>query len=450
MWNRRELQLKTLFLTLSAATLASNFAHAAIPNRYQVVELPTLCDTATPTLCGAESFAYDLNNSGVVVGYSRGPLLPDTADADGDGNTTENVLSFSAHGFSWQAGVMTDLGHLGKNESIAVAINDNGDVVGRSKKVTAVSGTTETVQTRAFVVRFGETIADVGVPTQTTNEIAATDISNGGYIVGYARAQVISGDTTFYPRGFIWSPVSQSVVLIPSLQEKTESVLRAVNDTANRAVGYAYKDGIRRAIAVALDTPATLIELGDLGGSSSEANDIDDSGRIVGRSLVTGNGRSEAFLYDPSQTPNMRSLGQLGNGFTFSQANAISNEGLVVGTAQASSYPARYHATVVDVTDPAAQLVDLNSRIECADNSAERWRLTEAIAVNDAGQIIGYGSKGNSTRAFLLNPINDASLPSACPEEPEFENKSGGGAGAMSLLLPLFLVLRRCRRSSCK
>ena len=43
---------------------------------------------------------------------------------------------------------------------------------------------------------------------------------------------------------------------------------------------------------------------------------------------------------------------------------------------------------------------DLNALIP----SGSGWVLSEANGVNDAGQIVGYGTHNGDVRAFLLNP----------------------------------------------
>src|SRR3990170_6856797 len=67
------------------------------------------------TLGGTYSFAYGINNSGQVAGFS-------TTIADG-----------TYHAFIWDAvNGMQDLGTLGGSESQAIGINDSGQVVGHS------------------------------------------------------------------------------------------------------------------------------------------------------------------------------------------------------------------------------------------------------------------------------------------------------------------------------
>lgn len=442
-------KLKSLCLVtllLAAAPIAAEAQPVA--KKYLVTALPTFCDPERPddeSKCGLESYAYNINNDGVVVGMSQGPLVVDSDDIDDDGDTTEEIRLFDGHGFRWLDGVLVDVGHLGRNGSIAFGINDNGFVVGRSNVVTAVDDEgEETVQLRPFVSDGANTISRIEDPEESVRLGSALSIANSGHVVGYFEALLFDNDTAYYQRGFIKFPNSEIPVLIPSLQEKTASVLRAVNDVANAAVGYAIKDGVQRSIWVDLGSPGTVTELSDLGGSASSVSAINDSGVVVGRSQTTGNTSTEGFIYSAAASPNVRSIGLLDSKLPFSSANDINNSGIVVGSALAALSPNRYHAVAFDSEDSSARLIDLNDRIDCSSNLDDRWTLVEALAINDSGQIIGYGSLGTSAQAFVLTPLeNDTEEPIPCaPIDGEFENNSGGGAFAI-IFLPLLLLLRR-------
>ncbi len=455
-------------LTVVAAALsASSLLFAAPAAKYDIAVVPFLCDPLDATKCGEVAFAYGLNNDGVVAGMAQGWLV-EVRDINCETDLPEKPYTarkFDLHAIKWQNGQVqpTDLGHLGnealvsarKDQSRAYGINNNGDAVGNSvKEITPATfkenGCVDTPavnQARGFI-RVANTGApdDVGLPTQNTNLVSANDISDNGYVVGMANAQVITADENYYTRAFVRSPLTGNVTLLPALQEKSSSVLRAINQNGTLAVGYSDKDGITQAIQVDPQNPVSLLELGTLGGASSEAYDVNDAGFVVGRSYTTENLTIEAFIYDPNATPKMRGLGQLDSRFTFSQANAINASRDVVGTALATSGIARYHAMIVAGADSSAKMIDLNTRINCSVGAEPRWELTEAVAINDSGQIVGYGSYGGQIRSFLLTPSNDTAPIVPCePVQGGFENKSGGGAFAAVLVLPLLFCLRRRR-----
>ena len=150
-------------------------------------------------------------------------------------------------------------------------------------------------------------------------------------------------------------------------------------------------------------TTPKMTDLGTLGGTDSDAFDINESGQVVGVS-TSGSGKKHAFLYDDSATPKMTDLGALGG--TESNpvgAYGVNDVGQVVGyllTETPDGDIGGDHAFLYS----GGQMVDLNSLIP----SDSGWHLGNAYAINQSGQIVGSGVPNDQwPRAFLLTPQNN-------------------------------------------
>jgi probable HAF family extracellular repeat protein len=139
-------------------------------------------------------------------------------------------------------------------------------------------------------------------------------------------------------------------------------------------------------------TKATGMQgLGSLaGGGDSEAFAINRFGQVAGKSDC-GSNCEHAVLWSKAKG-SMLDLGLL-PGANSSFADGINNAGQVVG---ASDYVS-WHAFV---WSPSTGMLDLNNLIPA--NSG--WLLQSANAINDQGQIVGYGTLNGQTEAFLLTP----------------------------------------------
>jgi len=135
-----------------------------------------------------------------------------------------------------------------------------------------------------------------------------------------------------------------------------------------------------------------MANLGSLGGGGTFPRRINDAGQVVGDSR-TADGATRAFLW---QGGALRALGTLGG--ATSAAWGLNGAGQIVGRAATGDYRPD-HAFLADPRFGAG-LLDLNALIP-ADSG---WTLTWATAINDRGQIVGQGTYGGATRAFLLTP----------------------------------------------
>jgi probable HAF family extracellular repeat protein len=293
-----------------------------------------------------------------------------------------------------------DLGTLGGRDSQALGINDSSQVVG-------FAFTTGDLGYHAFLYDGSMSPAMQDLGTLGGSQSVASGINASGLVVGQA-------DPTDFPasHAFLYDPTAN-----PPMQDlgtfgaARYSAAAAING-AGQVVGTASLPGDTSAHAFLYDAGAMppMQDLGTLGGTYSGANGINAAGQVVGSSYLSGDATSHAFLYDPSATPPMQDLGILSTFGTRTFGAGINDLGQVVGYADSGNQTPE-HALIYDgAASPAMQ--DLNSLIP----SDSGWTLRVATAINDRGQIVGFGTINGQTHAFLLNPIvNEAPTISSAP-----------------------------------
>jgi probable HAF family extracellular repeat protein len=137
----------------------------------------------------------------------------------------------------------------------------------------------------------------------------------------------------------------------------------------------------------------TMTDLKTLGGQYSSADHINNSGMIIGESQ-TASGVWDAFVYSGGK---MTDLGSLGLGGT--TAYGINNSGDIVGESGTAAAPFTTGLHAFLYADGGMR--DLNSLIP----SESGWALEKAVAINNVGQIVGWGTNSSGQHhAFLLNP----------------------------------------------
>jgi probable HAF family extracellular repeat protein len=132
-----------------------------------------------------------------------------------------------------------------------------------------------------------------------------------------------------------------------------------------------------------------VIDLGTLGGSSSHAYSIDDSGQIVGTAWISS-GNPHACLFDPSGGGANVDIGTLGG--SLSDARSINNSQIVGMAYDTSDHPRAclFRSSRTEIN------LDLGTL-----GGNDSW----ADSINDSGQIVGtaYNNSGYK-RACLFDP----------------------------------------------
>jgi probable HAF family extracellular repeat protein len=152
------------------------------------------------------------------------------------------------------------------------------------------------------------------------------------------------------------------------------------------------------------DSSNGLRNIPTLGGDRAEALAINNLGQVVGVSEFSlTSTKSHAFLWD--EFNGNRDLGTLEScpaETDHSTAHGINILGQVVGRSCAISVerPNGVNAVIWDETNG---MIDLNTLIPVDSG----WILETASAINDSGQIVGWGTlNGEEQCAFLLTPLS--------------------------------------------
>jgi probable HAF family extracellular repeat protein len=381
-----------LFMTFVWGLVDASTANAA-NTTYAIKDLGTLG-------YGGAIEVNDINNSGQVVGTS---------------NTYTTTLE--THAFLYEDGQMKDLGTLPDatfSWSRGLGINDAGQVVGISYA--------SDDSMHVFLYSKSTGMQDLGLKYNWCggpylNGGGTMGINDSGQIVGCFSPNGDSNPHASLYEDGQWKDLG-------TLPGGLWSAAYAINDsgqavgyseqrecppfcTTNRAILYSESTGMKD-LGMPLESP----------NYSGKASDINASGQVVGYS-------GHAYLYSGGQWQNLGTLGGCG-----SQAYGINDSGQVVGTSGTTEEPCgNPHAFLYS----DGQMQDLNNLIP-ADSG---WTLTDAMKINNSGQIVGEGHINGQaqTSLFLASPDGDGdgvgddedNCPSAA--NPEQVDTDGDGTG---------------------
>ena len=330
---------------------------AGIGQEYQVIDLGSLGDL------GSE--ASFINASGQVVG-----------------GTSIKGSSWS-HAFLYSNNSMQDLGTLGGVFSGASGVNAIGQVVGSSYTISS--------EIHAFLYSDGS-MQDLNnlvvTPVSGGTLTGANGVNDSGQVVGSLYINSISNTHAFLYQG----GVARDLGTLGG----SYSFANAIN-ALGQVAGYSVTNGAAGQHAF-LYSNNSMRDLDTLGGNFSVAWGINNNGDVVGQAY-TSNGSLHGFKWS---NDSMQDLGTLQRNDS-SVAQGINDRGQIVGFSYTGSVPG-YHAFLYS----NGSMQDLNNLVALP---ASGWTLTQAYAINNAGQIVGYGTNPQGQiRAFLLKPLLPTSV----------------------------------------
>jgi probable HAF family extracellular repeat protein len=332
-------------------------------HRYKFVDLGTFGGPASyinnAMALGAPN---QINKPGTAVGAAATatPIPPPPPNTQICGGIDGSV-PFIFHAFAWQNGRLTDLGALGASPDVecseADSINANGEIAGRSENgvidPVALQGGLAIEEARAVLWKNGE-IKDLG--TLGGNHSLAIAINNRGQVVGFAQDATPDPFSLLYflaggltngtqTRGFLWQkghmqdlgtlggPDTQAF----GLNERGQAIgISYINSTPNPATGVPTADPFL------WTEERGMIDLGTLGGVWGGAGSMNNQGQVLGTSSVAADPGAclnsmgsptptcHPFLWDDGKLIDLSTETIGGNPVS---ANAINDAGEVVGQA---------------------------------------------------------------------------------------------------------------------
>jgi probable HAF family extracellular repeat protein len=391
------------------------------PPRYTVTDLGTLG--------GMYSYAYGINNAGVIAGAAAtptqsggisqtaflwdddlhtislgtlggsgcpdcsseaggpnakgvSPILSETGEIDPNG---EDFCAFGTHrqclAAIWKSGTMTALSNLkGGNNGQAYWTNNHGQTVGLAENGTA------------------DSTCSTGTPFQVLRFEAVVWEPNGKI----RELRPLQGDTVGYAFG---------------INENGQAV--GVTGLCSNTQAPPIVPGTRAPHAVLWEKDGTPVYLGSLSGNVfTIPADINDSGVVAGASLYR-DGTIHPFLW--TREKGIQDLGTFPGAFLtgIPCCHTLNNKGDAVGlTVDGTTFNMRavlFHDN---------QLFDLNTLIP----SNSGWYLQFGGSINDAGEIVGWGTINGNTHAFLATPCYRDQTDSQCRDISVADDKSNDTA----------------------
>lgn len=320
-------------------------------------------------LAGLRNRAFAINRGGQVAGTSEVAPGRERAFLSGGGRVT-NLCTLDSDCNS------------DRSTSWAYGLNDRGEVVGSSTK--SLPGDANPRHAFLYDGRNMIDISPTGGSSPHQSEARAVTTGDPPQVVGFAYTGA-GGPYAFLYGAGQW--------LFLDRTPGRASMATAIS--GNSIVGW-FQEGRERRAFIYLQQEAAMVDLNLWAKPARPGWMMLDAygvhGEDVVGSLSTPYGDVHAYVFNFSQRKFI-DLGALCEG-TSSGAVGINSGGLIVGASETAG--GQRHAFLYK----DGNMFDLNALIP--PNSG--WVLTEATAVNDAGQIVGHGLYRGVVRAFIATP----------------------------------------------
>lgn len=349
----------TGFVAVAVLLAATSAWAVPLPVHYALTDLGSLVG-------GYGSAANDINDSGQITGVAV-------------------TASGYDHAFLYSHGRMVDLGALpggSYSDSVGLGINNQGQVTGFSSTASDF---------HAFLYSNGR-MNDLGT-LPGGSESNGDDINDSGQITGSAQVGInqhafLYSNGRMTDLGTLGGTDSDSHGIAINAQGQITGYSQA------GVGGYEYAFLYSNGHMTNLGTPP-----GDL---YSYGADINDRGQVTGYGLNASGNYGDAFLYSDGR---MTDLGTL-PGDDLSTGMGINDQGQIVGSSGIWYLePNGERAFLYE----DGHMFDLNDLVT---DRADFDVLFAADAINDRGQIVGFGSLTNGGfDAFLATPLNMVAVP---------------------------------------
>jgi probable HAF family extracellular repeat protein len=274
---------------------------------------------------GFESGASAVNNSGQVVGFATN-LVPDPNSIAG--------IPTQTRAFLWEKGVMQDLGTLpGGTDAIALFINERGQIVGQSYAADSIVpppiGCGDSPLTLYTFSWEKGVMTDIG--TLGGHCTTPYSLNNRGGVVGQSN---VAEDATSHP--FLWEPGKKMKDL--GTLGGTYGFATWLND-AGTVVGDATNEGDQALLGFFWEK-GTIANLGALPGNTCSAADaINSAGQIVGGSggynaqnfPACTDPVEHAVLWDNGKILDLNAFVPASSDLTLTEATFVNDRGEISG-----------------------------------------------------------------------------------------------------------------------